>query len=61
MLSSLLNFSFRSLNSKGAHILGSRIRNNRLRALVDEKPPKWGYLHNINLNISSTKIRKSNL
>ena len=54
------NFSLRSLNSKGAHILGSRVSNNRLRALIDEKPPKWGYLHNINLNISSTKIRKSN-
>ena len=54
------NFSLRSLNCKGAYILGRRVNNDRLKSLVYEKPPKWGYLHNISLNISSTKIRKSN-
>ena len=53
------NYSFKSLNSKGAFILRSRVQNNMLRKLIKQKPPKWGYLHNVNVNISSTEIRES--
>ena len=52
--------SLRSLNSKGAFILRNRVKNNMLKNLINQKPPRWGYLYSVNVNISSTEIRKSN-
>ena len=49
----------RSINSKGAYILGKRINSSSLKFLSISEPPIWGYFHNVNINISSTKIRES--
>ena len=49
----------RSINSKGAYVLGKRINSSRLKFLSISKPPIWGYCHNVNINISSTLIRES--
>ncbi len=49
----------RSINSKGANVLGKRINSSRLKLLSISEPPIWGYFHNVNINISSTKIRGS--
>ena len=49
----------RSINSKGAYVLGKRINSNRLKFLAISEPPIWGYFHNVNINISSTIIRES--
>ena len=50
---------FRSINSKGAYVLGKRINSSRLKLLSISEPPIWGYFHNVNINISSTIIRGS--
>lgn len=49
----------RSINSKGAYVLGKRINSSRLKLLSISEPPIWGYFHNVNINISSTIIRGS--
>ena len=49
----------RSINSKGAYVLGKRINTSRLKLLSISEPPIWGYFHNVNINISSTTIRGS--
>ena len=49
----------RSINSKGAYVLGKRINSSRLKFLSISEPPIWGYFHNVNINISSTIIRGS--
>ena len=49
----------RSIYSKGAYVLGKRINSSRLKLLSISEPPIWGYFHNVNINISSTKIRES--
>ena len=49
----------RSINSKGAYVLGKRINTSRLKLLSISEPPIWGYFHNVNINISSTIIRGS--
>ena len=49
----------RSINSKGAYVLGKRINSSRLKLLSISEPPIWGYFHNVNINISSTIIRAS--
>ena len=49
----------RSINSKGAYVLGKRINSSRLKLLSISEPPMWGYFHNVNINISSTIIRGS--
>ena len=49
----------RSINSKGAYVLGKRINSSRLKLLSISEPPIWGYFHNVNINISSTIIRRS--
>ena len=49
----------RSINSKGAYVLGKRINSSRLKFLPISEPPIWGYFHNVNINISSTIIRGS--
>ena len=49
----------RSINSKGAYVLGKRINSSRLMLLSISEPPIWGYFHNVNINISSTIIRRS--
>ena len=49
----------RSINSKGAYVLGKRINSSRLKLLSISEPPIWGYFQNININISSTIIRGS--
>ena len=51
--------SLRSINSKGAYVLGKRINSSRLKLLSISEPPIWGYFHNVNINISSTIIRGS--
>ena len=51
--------SLRSINSKGAYVLGKRINSSRLKFLSISEPPIWGYFHNVNINISSTIIRGS--
>ena len=49
----------KSINSKGAYVLGKRINSSRLKFLAISEPPIWGYFHNVNINISSTIIRGS--
>ena len=51
--------SLRSINSKGAYVLGKRINSSRVKLLSISEPPIWGYFHNVNINISSTIIRGS--
>ena len=54
------SFSHRALNSKGAFILRNKIKDCNLKTLATKKPPAWGYINNININFSSTFMRKAN-
>ena len=51
------NYSYKSINSKGAKFLRKKVCNNNLFNLVNMKPPVWSFIDEGTYNISSTNLR----